>query len=92
MKLTELNPRWVIEQKEFEPRMGMGISFDCPHCGKQRLGVFFANPIDGHPAALRVEKLWQRDGVKFENLTLTPSVDCSAMGCWHGNITNGEVI
>lgn len=90
MKLTELNPRWMIETKEFEARLGMGISFDCPHCRKQRLGVFFKNPIDGHAPALR-DNLWQRGGVLFENLTITPSIDCSATGCWHGHITNGEI-
>jgi hypothetical protein len=33
--------------------------------------------------------LWQRTGETFETLTLTPSVDCSAWGHWHGFITNG---
>jgi hypothetical protein len=27
----------------------------------------------------------------FENVTLTPSIDASAFGCWHGFITNGEI-
>lgn len=35
--------------------------------------------------------LWQRTGENFDDLTLTPSVDASASGHWHGWITNGEV-
>ncbi len=35
--------------------------------------------------------LWQRTGETFETLTLSPSVDASRAGCWHGFITNGEV-
>ncbi len=36
--------------------------------------------------------LWKRTGETFETLTLSPSVDASASGHWHGHITNGEVI
>lgn len=35
--------------------------------------------------------LWQRSGDTFETLTLTPSVDASKFGHWHGFITNGEM-
>ena len=35
--------------------------------------------------------LWKRAGDTFEALTMTPSIDCSAWGCWHGFITNGEI-
>ena len=30
-------------------------------------------------------------GETFETLTLTPSVDASAAGHWHGHVTDGEV-
>lgn len=35
--------------------------------------------------------LWQRTGETFETLTLSPSVDASASGHWHGFVANGEV-
>jgi uncharacterized protein DUF6527 len=35
--------------------------------------------------------LWTRTGDTFEMLTLSPSVDASKAGCWHGFVTNGEV-
>lgn len=34
---------------------------------------------------------WQRSGDTFETLTLSPSIDASRAGHWHGFITNGEV-
>jgi hypothetical protein len=35
---------------------------------------------------------WHREGEDFETMSLTPSVDASKSGHWHGCITNGEVI
>jgi hypothetical protein len=101
MKLTELNPRWFSTGPD---RRGMGVRFDCPHCGEQRLGVAFANPVDGgDPAHLmpqhdgvgqvqyRCAPEWQRTGVTFGDLSLSPSIDFSAHGHWHGFIIDGEV-
>jgi hypothetical protein len=34
---------------------------------------------------------WTISG-EFENLTVTPSIDGSAGGNWHGFITNGEIV
>jgi hypothetical protein len=87
----------------------MGLTFWCPHCvgtpGATRLGVAFANPLDGGKSEKMVEHHdghgqvvphapepeWQRSGETFAVLTLTPSVDSSKSGHWHGFITNGEV-
>lgn len=101
MKLSDLNPRWAIDADiviggvthHDEDRHGMAISFDCPHCGEQRLAVWFKNPIDGGPPSDDVDPQhqWQRAGTTFEDLTLTPSIDASQWGHWHGFITNGEV-
>jgi hypothetical protein len=35
--------------------------------------------------------LWQRTGDTFETLSLSPSVDASRAGCWHGFLTNGAI-
>jgi hypothetical protein len=35
--------------------------------------------------------LWQRTGETFEDLTLSPSVDASKSGHWHGYISNGQI-
>jgi hypothetical protein len=34
---------------------------------------------------------WTFSGDDLETLTITPSIDCSASGNWHGFITNGKV-
>lgn len=36
--------------------------------------------------------LWTREGADFETLSLTPSVDASASGHWHGFVKNGEIV
>lgn len=89
MKLSELNPRWVVIE---QTQHGMGLSFRCPHCDI-RIAVWFKNPIDGSPPA-DITKVpnpcrWERQGDTFDTLTLTPSVDVS--GHWHGHIRNGEI-
>lgn len=68
----------------------MGVTFECPthrdtFC---RLGVMFANPVDGG-AVCPARHHWQRTGETFETLTLTPSIN--AVDHWHGHINNGEV-
>lgn len=35
---------------------------------------------------------WTRTGKAFDALTITPSVDASASGHWHGFITNGQIV
>lgn len=72
----------------------MGVSFCCPHCKTTYLGVWFMNPLDGGlPAAPDCEPLsrWQRTGDTFDTLSLTPSVDASQDGHWHGWIIHGEI-
>jgi hypothetical protein len=72
-----------VRLTELQPRWGTDgtrrwLSFLCPCCRRQRLSV----PLgDGG---------WRASGDTFEAMTLTPSVDASKEGHWHGHITNGE--
>ena len=84
MKLMDLNPRWATYANGLR-----GISFDCPHCLTQRLGVALTTGPAGEDAY--GTKLWHYTGDTFENLTLTPSIDISSTGHWHGFITNGQI-
>lgn len=98
MRLVDLDPRWV---KHFSDGPRTGFSFWCPHCGTQRLAIPFTPTMpDGILQALGVAwpnpyvnkgNCWQRVGETFENMTLSPSIDASALGHWHGHITNGEI-
>jgi hypothetical protein len=96
MKLTDLNPRWYTAAGS--PDI-VGITFDCPccpgHVSATRLGVLFVEEIDRD--GLPNDAHWTRPGVKwhrtgdtFETLSLTPSIDASKLGHWHGFVTNGE--
>lgn len=105
MTLLELDPRWACDadiviggvKHHYNNRHGMAVSFDCPCCIKakretiQRLAVWFANPIDNLPPTDDATTLWNRVGETFETLTLSPSIDASKYGHWHGFITKGEI-
>lgn len=98
MRLTDLEPRWYAVRVDERH----GITFGCPHCAEsgQRLAIalhmdgtnFDADPTNPQQFAAD-ENVWTvASGDSFENLTLTPSVDASKAGHWHGHITNGEIV
>lgn len=53
-----------------------------------------APDIDGSNVAPCKEGLaWSAAGVpEFDRLTITPSIDASASGHWHGHITAGAIV
>lgn len=100
MRLTDLDPRWFGVLRWVGPTpFHVGLTFLCPHCRKTRIGVGFRPPIDPNnalgmvssPEGFLRDSLWMRSGESFDCLTLSPSIDVSAAGHWHGSITNGEV-
>jgi hypothetical protein len=101
MKLTDLEPRFfVVGQAGGQPH---GITFDCPHCVGNEHGSRLAialhmdgtnfDPDPQNPQQFETgETIWTiTGGDSFDNLSLSPSVDASESGHWHGHITNGEV-
>lgn len=101
MKLIDLEPRWFTsEGGELH-----GFTFQCPHCRETRIGV--NTTVDGAQhmhdhqeldldapelhVAPKIGCLWHMSGTSFEDMSVTPSVDASASGHWHGFITNGEI-
>jgi hypothetical protein len=103
VKLVDLAPRWFgLDGVTY------GLTFLCPHCKKERLGVAFhhAGKELMEDAAILAHSpttnhIWTMTGDEpkfdgyehsgFDNVTLTPSIDASASGHWHGFITKGEV-
>lgn len=106
MRLTDLDPRWfdipgvggAIDGVTFlcphcracrlgiqftsigsEPKPPMSLEDKLRHVHELRT-------FDVPPGVV-----WQRTGETFETLTLTPSVDASASGHWHGFVRAGEV-
>lgn len=95
MKFTDLSPRWYALIAG-GPRVG--LTFDCPHCRTQRLGVLFHHQGREalEDAVILAEggkgHIWTMVGPDdFANLTLTPSIDASSSGHWHGYVTSGNV-
>lgn len=98
MKLLELEPRWIHSNV---------LAFLCPHCRKDILIVknvkmSFSDEYeildkafgpDWNQLVVPADPdcAWTINGT-LENLTVTPSLDASASGHWHGHITNGEIV
>lgn len=100
MRLTDLNPKWIVLKENGDV---VGLTFMCPHCRAVHVGAWFAEAIDAdgyagidpdievffgkHPE----DRRWHRAGDDFETLTLTPSIDTSQHGHWHGFVRNGAI-
>jgi len=105
VRLTDLDPKWIV-LRDGGDVVGITFRCPhCPagERGKTTfLGVMFTHGIDRdgtdtdeqdwpdymiqHPK----EHFWLRTGEAFESLTLSPSIDASGVGHWHGFIENGE--
>lgn len=96
MKLIELEPRWINATI---------LAFLCPCCRKVFLTARI-EPMDRKSQHAAYEKefgenwnmlvvpskpdaKWTITG-NVTNMTVTPSIDASASGHWHGHIVNGE--
>lgn len=96
MRLVDLEPRWFSVDG-----VRIGLTFLCPHCLEMRLGVAFHHHgqaamedqyILAHHGANDSQHIWDLQGQEdFPSLTLSPSIDASKAGHWHGFITNGEI-
>ncbi len=95
MKLRDLEPRY-FGLEDGGPTVG--LTFLCPHCLKERLGVSFhergKEAIQDsyiHAHSPQTNHIWLKTGISFDDITLEPSVDASSSGHWHGFILNGEI-
>ena len=107
MKLTDLEPRWWSDKDDKsiagisflcphcrESRLAVRVDHAAPHI------IQVPDGSDLHFHAHN-EEVWQMSGEApsfdgyahggFEHVTLSPSVDASKHGHWHGFIVGGEV-
>lgn len=102
--LTRLAPEWIGEYVDgVDTGRKMGIKFLCPcrlcRANGVTIAVRFAQPVGGGaPSPDMADRVgnnkglrWARTGETFETLSLSPSVDASSSGHWHGFIGNGAV-
>lgn len=105
MKLTDLEPRWLTQDVFiFRNPTGGNDWLTCkrvPMSMKDQYQMVYGDVIDwpgrktewvGKTVVFtQPEYAWSFDGNDFESMTVTPSIDASASGNWHGFITNGEI-
>lgn len=62
-------------------------------CDHSQLGLAKAAGVDADTVQpCNYEACWSITGTDFGDLTVTPSLDGSAGGLWHGHITNGDIV
>lgn len=106
MKLIDLDPRWWGDGSGRRlgvsflcphcREVRLGVAFTNPDDG--------GSPYPFNDIPLRLEHVheprtfdvppgahWQRSGEMFDIMTLSPSIDASKSGHWHGFVQNGEV-
>jgi hypothetical protein len=103
MRLTDLNPRWLTPNVfVFECPCGCygtprALWLSCKNIVLPSHDQFelFATTIGEDwnmtTVPMKAEFAWTFSGSDFSMLTVTPSIDASASGHWHGFITNGVV-
>ena len=96
-RLIDLDATWIHDESGHR----VGVRFDWPTCpaheGAVQVCVLFANPPDGPAVAAGSSfpgenegRRWTRDGETLDAMTLSPSVDCSRCGHWHGFVRAGD--
>lgn len=106
MKLADLEPEWLSPDVFiFKNPTGGKDWLTCKRVvmsGKNQRILFYGDWEDENsPAKTKwvgksivptmPDCAWKFEGNDFATLTVTPSLDCSASGNWHGFITNGEI-
>lgn len=61
----------------------------CAFPCQRRIGIECSVPIQPGPG---IEFVWTLAGGTPEAPMLTPSINCENDTCWHGHITNGDVL
>jgi hypothetical protein len=100
MRLIELSPKWLIKDGK---RVGFTFvsptnpqwrqsCFENPPPRREQWELFGDDDVQGcNPQAHWIVH-GGIDAASFETMTVTPSLDGSAGGLWHGFITNGEIV
>lgn len=96
MRLTDLDPRWLTPDVFiFRSPVGHGYWLPCPRVrmtGYEQFDLFEREMGDAVVVGWKEDCVWNYAGSDFETMTVTPSVDASSSGNWHGFITNGEIV
>lgn len=96
MKLTDLEPRWLTPDVFiFRSPVGHGNWLSCPRIRmnhREQWDLFEQEMKDQVVVGWKEDCMWKYEGSDFNQMTVTPSIDASASGNWHGFITNGLIV
>lgn len=98
MRLVDLEPEWLTPDLFiFKNPMGGDNWLTCKRISILRreqydLIYYKSKKYVGKVVVLsNPDVAWSFEGNDFNTLTVTPSIDASSSGNWHGFITNGEI-
>ena len=98
MKLIDLEPAWLSPDVfVFKSPTGHGDLLTCKRVQmtfrEQYELIYKKNPQHVNRAVVMTvpEMAWTIQGSDFNTLTVSPSIDASASGNWHGFIIDGEI-
>ncbi len=102
MRLIDLQPRWIYKNKIFtflcpHCRVTWLTCKRVPMSHNQQWDIFAAafNADTGDkawPVGCVEETAWKFSSFDFATITVTPSLDASKSGHWHGHIQNGQIV
>jgi hypothetical protein len=86
VRLESLNANFL--EWLYSGRNGVGLEFDCPHCGDS-IKVWFTNPLDGGPVKgpAGIPRWDVVRGKSIQDLTLHPSIRLD--GHFHVHVVDG---
>lgn len=103
MRLTELDPKWIMRDGKrigftfvspTDPKWRQSC-FSTPPPSREQWDLFEAHHGDDGVQGCNPKANWSIAGgienASFDQMTVTPSLDGSPGGLWHGFITNGEI-
>jgi len=98
LKLTDLEPVWLSPDVfMFKNPTGGDDWLTCKRVPmrmrEQHALIYEKNPqyVGRVVVMTKPEVAWKFNGDDFSNMTVTPSIDASPSGNWHGYIRNGEI-
>lgn len=100
MRLTDLDPKWLVKDGQrigftfrspTDPKRRQSC-FETPPPSREQWELFDEDDVQGCNPKARWAIHGGIDSAAFETMTVTPSLDGSAGGLWHGFITKGEIV
>lgn len=100
MRLIELDPKWIVKEGKrvgftfrspTDPKWRQSC-FENPPPRREQWELFEDDDVQGCNPSAHWAVAGGIENASFETMSVTPSLDGSAGGLWHGHITNGAIV